>query len=313
MARVPKKPRNDLLDRLTYYALRLLSMVLHCFPVNANLRSAKKIGDLIYRFDRKHRERALASLRRSFPELSEAQRQVIARKSLQEIPMICVEVLFTTRLVKLDTWTKYVELENFRETLSLLLDKDRGLILLTAHYGNFEILGYVLALIGLPTSSIARPLDNPYVSKWLFAVRENLGQKIIVKKGATDEVVDCLTHKGTVCIVADQNAGAKGVFVDFFGRKASTYKSIALMAMEFKVPIAVGYSRRLNDQFKFKIAVVDVIYPEDWANQESPMKYITQRYSSAIESFIREDPTQYWWVHRRWKTRPKGEAPEAYD
>ena len=85
------------------------------------------------------------------------------------------------------------------------------------------------------------------------------------------------------------------------------------MAMEFKVPIAVGYSRRINDQFKFKVAVVDVIYPDDWENQENPMKYITQRYSSAIESFIREDPTQYWWVHRRWKTRPKGEEPEAYD
>ena len=313
MARTPKKPRKDWVDKLAYLALRLLSMTLHCFPVNANLQSAKMLGNLIYRFDRKHRERALANLRRSFPELSDAHHQYIARKSLQEIPMLFVEVLFTTRLVRLDTWSKYVDLHDIRETLSLLLAREQGLIVITAHYGNFEILGYVLALIGFPTSSIARPLDNPYISQWLFSVREKMGQKIIVKKGATDEVVDCLTNKGTVAFVADQNAGAKGVFVDFFGRKASTYKSIGLVAIQFNVPIAIGYSRRVNDQFKFHVAVQDVIYPDDWANQSNPLKYITQRYSSAIESFIREDPTQYWWVHRRWKSRPKGEVPEAYD
>jgi hypothetical protein len=172
-----QKQRNDLVDRLVYAALRLLNMALHCFPVNANLRTARGVGDLLYRFDKRHRERALANLRRSFPEMCERQRETIARRSMQEIPMLGVEVLFTTRLVRIDTWAKYVRLENFRQTLGLLLDKNRGLILLTAHYGNFEILGYVLALLGFPTSSIARPLDNQYVSDWLFGVRERLGQK----------------------------------------------------------------------------------------------------------------------------------------
>lgn len=313
MARKEKKPRNDLVDRLLYVTLRLVSALLHCFPVNNNLRLAQMLGDLLYRFDRKHRERALANLRRSFPEMSEAERDRLARRSLQMIPMLGVEVLFTTRLVRIDTWAKYVELENFRETLSLLLAKDRGLILLTAHYGNFEILGYVLALIGFPTSSIARPLDNQYISNWLFDVREKLGQKIIVKKGATEEVVDVLNAKGAVGFVADQNAGSKGVFVDFFGRKAATYKSIGLVAMQYDVPIVVGYARRLNDQFRFRVGTQDVIHPEDWKSQPDPLRYITQRYTSAIEAFVRADPGQYWWVHRRWKTRPKGEAPEAYD
>jgi KDO2-lipid IV(A) lauroyltransferase len=313
MAKKEKKPRNDLIDRLLYVILRLVSACLHCFPVNKNLRLAQMLGDMLYRFDRKHRERALANLRRSFPEMGEAERERLARRSLQMIPMLGVEVLFTTRLVRIDTWAQYVELENFRETLSLLLAKDRGLILLTAHYGNFEILGYVLALLGFPTSSIARPLDNQYISNWLFDVREKLGQKIIVKKGATEEVVDVLNAKGAVGFVADQNAGSKGVFVDFFGRKAATYKSIALVAMQYDVPIVVGYARRLNDQFRFRVGTQDVIHPEDWKSQPDPLRYITQRYTSAIEAFVREDPGQYWWVHRRWKTRPKGEAPEAYD
>jgi KDO2-lipid IV(A) lauroyltransferase len=313
MAKKEKKQRNSHLDWLTYVALRFVSMGLHCFPVNANLKTAKMLGDLLYRFDRKHRERALANLRRSFPEKTEAERLHLARRSMQEIPMLGVEVLFTTRLVRIDTWAKYVELENFQETLSLLLAKDRGLIVLTAHYGNFEILGYVLALLGFPTSSVARPLDNQYISKWLFGVREKMGQKIIVKKGATDEVIDVLDQKGTVAFVADQNAGSKGIFVDFFGRKAATYKSIGLVAMQYDVPIAIGYARRIDDKFKFKVGVIDVIYPEDWKAQNDPLRYVTQRYTSAIEAFVREDPGQYWWVHRRWKTRPKGEVAEAYD
>ena len=313
MAKKEKKPRNDLIDRLQYVALRFVSMCLHCFPVNANLKVAKMLGDWLYRLDRKHRERALANLRRSFPDMSEKEREHLARRSMQEIPMLGVEVLFTTRLVKIDTWAKYIELDHLREALSLLMAKDRGVILLTAHYGNFEILGYVLALLGFPTSSIARPLDNQYISDWLFGVREKLGQKMIVKKGATEEVVEVLDRKGAVAFVADQNAGSKGVFVEFFGRKAATYKSIGLVAMQYEVPVVVACARRLNDQFRFRVGAMDIIYPEDWKSQADPLRYITQRYTSAIEAMVREDPGQYWWVHRRWKTRPKGEAAEAYD
>ena len=306
------KQRNDLTDRLLYVVMRLVSAALHCWPVNTNLATARMLGDLLYRFDHKHRKRALANLQRSFPELTERQREALARRSMQAIPMLGVEVLFTTRLVRLDTWPRYVELENFREVLRLLLDKQRGLILLTAHYGNFEILGYVLALLGFPTASIARPLDNPYISDWLFGVRERLGQKIITKKGATEEVVEVLQNHGTVGFVADQNAGSKGVFVDFFGRKAATYKSIGLVAMQFNVPIVIGYARRVGERFQFKVGVQDIIYPKDWEPRDKPLHYITQRYTKAIEDFIRKDSVQYWWVHRRWKTRPKGEAPESF-
>lgn len=307
------KERNDLIDRLQYVALRLASMAMHCFPMENNLRMARRLGALLYRFDRKHRERAMANLRRSFPAMSEPQLNALARQSMQAIPMIGAEVLFTTRLVRLETWSRYVQLENFKPVLSLLMQKNRGLILLTAHYGNFEILGYVLALLGFPTSSIARPLDNKYISSWLFGVREKMGQKIIVKKGATEEVVEVLDNHGVVGFVADQNAGSKGIFVDFFGRKASTYKSIGLLAMQYEVPIVIGYARRIEGRFQFKVGAQDIIYPADWESQNDPLRYITQRYTRAIEDFVRADPGQYWWVHRRWKTRPKGEAAEAYD
>jgi KDO2-lipid IV(A) lauroyltransferase len=245
--------------------------------------------------------------------MPEAERRRLARRSQQELVMLGVEVLFTTRLVRINTWSRYVELENFREVVRMLTRRERGVLLLTGHYGNWEILGYVLGTLGFESVSVARPLDNPYVNDWLLGVRERQGQKIIAKKGATAEVTEALDRRGAVGFIADQNAGSKGIFVDFFGRKASTYKSIGLLAMTYEVPVVVGYARRLGAAFRFRVGVQDIIYPDDWKTQDDPLRYITQRYTRAIEDMVRADPGQYLWVHRRWKTRPKGEAPETYD
>lgn len=307
------KPRNDLVDRLQYIGLRLVSMMLHCWPVNVNLRTARLLGDLVYWIDKKHRGRAIANIQRSFPEMSRALAEKMARRSMQNLFMFFVEVLFTTRLVRIDTWAKYIRLHNFRPVLEMLLRQEHGLIMLTGHYGNFEISNYVLGTLGFETFAIGRPLDNPYVNDWLMGVRQRQGSKIIAKKGATEEVTGILESRGAVGFVADQNAGSKGIFVDFFGRKASTYKSIGLLAMQYEVPIVIGYARRLEDRFEFEVGAQEIIYPAQWANQDDPLRYITQRYTGAIEAFVRQDPGQYWWVHRRWKTRPRGEAPEQYD
>ena len=90
------------------------------------------------------------------------------------------------------------------------------------------------------------------MNRWLLGVA-NAGQRIIAKKGATEEVTEFLARGGVVGFIADQNAGPKGIFVDFFGRKASTYKSIGILAMEYEVPVVVGYARRLNDRFRFGV------------------------------------------------------------
>lgn len=308
-----KKERNDLLDRLVYVGVRLASAAMHCFPIDTNLQTAQFVGDVMYRVDRKHRERAMANLRRSFPELPDRQRHALARQCMQQMVMLAVEVLFTTRLIRLDTWANYCRLENFTEVLSLLLTRGKGMIMLTGHYGNWEILGYVLATLGFETTSVARPLDNPYLNDWIMGVRERQGQKIVGKKGATTEVTDVLDRAGSVGFIADQNAGSKGIFVDFFGRKASTYKSIGLLAMHYDVPVVIGYARRIDGRFHFAVGAQDIIYPDDWKVQDDPLRYITQRYTRGIEDVVRADPGQYLWLHRRWKTRPKGEEAEAYD
>ena len=308
------KPRIDLLDRLTYLALRVVSMAVHSWGAGVSLELAKAVGTCLFVIDKKHRDRAMGNLRRSFPEKSERQIRRIAHESMQHMCMLGIEVLFTTRLIRIDNWADHIALGNFSPVLQLLLRKQQGIIMLTGHYGNWEILGYVLATLGFPTTSIARPLDNPYISEFVFGVRERTGQRIIHKKGATEEVTEVLDSHGVVGFIADQNAGSKGLFVDFFGRKASTYKSIGLLAMNYDLPVIIGYARRHRRKpFHFECAMQDIIWPADWKPQDDPLRYITQRYTKAIEDMVRADPAQYLWVHRRWKTRPKGESPEAYD
>ncbi|HVT90962.1 MAG TPA: lysophospholipid acyltransferase family protein [Tepidisphaeraceae bacterium] len=307
------KPRNDLIDRLQYVGLRLVSMMLHTWPLDLNLAAARLLGDVMYVVDKRHRERALGNLRRSFPDMPEPVRREMARESMRQMFLLAVEVLFTTRLVQIPTFAKYIDVDTVSPVLGLMMGKHHGVIMLTGHYGNWEILGYAFATLGFETTSVARPLDNPYINEWMLGVRERRGQKIIGKKGATDDVLKTLDQKGAVGFIADQNAGPKGIFVDFFGRKASTYKSIGLLAMEREVPIIVGYARRVGKGFRFRLGMSDLIWPKDWKDEPDPLRYITQRYTAAIEKFVREDPGQYLWVHRRWKTRPKGEEPEKYD
>lgn len=309
-----KKERSKLYFYLQYLALRVVAMTVQSWPIEIGLWIAGACGDVMYVLDKKHRERSLSNLRRSMPHLSEARMREITRKSFRhELFNLGIEFFFTTRKLRLSSFKQMIEFDEFQKTLDLMIRNDRGLVMLTGHYGNWEILGYTLALLGFETVSVARPLDNPYVYDFVIGVRERMGQKIIAKKGMTDEVAAQLEQRGMVGFIADQDAGKKGLFVDFFGRKASTYKSIGLLAMHYDVPIVVGYARRVEGKHKFHIGTKDIIYPTDWKSQPDPLLYITQRYAKAIEDIVRDDPVQYLWMHRRWKTRPKGEVADKYD
>jgi len=301
-----KKKNNPVIDWLIYIALRVLIVFLYLFDVETNLRTACFLGRLLWKYYHRGRKRALDNLRSSFPEKSEQWIWRTGRRSFEQIVMLAVDVLFTPRLVKKYNWRSYSRYKN-AERAKWLMQERRGLLLVTGHYGNFEIIGYLLGLFGFDIYSIARPLDNKYINRYLYSVRQRVGQKIIDKKGASELMGRMASSGATLCFIADQDAGRKGIFVDFFGRKASTYKSIGLLAISCNVPIVVGCSRRIDNRFYFEIAANRIILPEEWQDKDDPLKWVTAEYTRAIEEFVRQDPSQYWWLHRRWKHRPKGE------
>ncbi len=291
---------------MLYLLVRLLIFILNFFSIETNLKTARFLGRLLFKHYHRGRKRALDNLRSSFPEKTERWIWQTAKTSFEQIAMLAFDILLTPRIVKKCNWRKYSCYKNIERT-KWLIQENRGLILLTAHYGNFEIIGYMLGLFGFNIYSIARPLDNKYINNYLYGIRQRAGQKIVDKKGASQMMPKITASGATLCFIADQDAGRKGIFVDFFGRKASTYKSIALLAITNNTPIGIGYSRRIDNRFYFEVGVNRIIMPEEWKDKPDPIIWITAEYTKAIEQFIREDPTQYWWLHRRWKHRPKDE------
>ncbi len=301
------KPRNKFLDLLQYAGLRLFEMFVHMFSVESCYQTARFLGDMMYRFDARHRHRAMEHLRRSFPDWSERRREQVAKESMRSLIYLGLEVMLTTRLITPMFWRQHIVLARMQDALRLLLEQHSGVILLTGHFGNWEVVGYTMATLGFPVVAVARNLDNPYVNRHVLGIRENTGMTIVDKDGATGSVQEVLDHRGVVGFIADQDAGRKGAFVDFFGRKASTYKIIALMAMEYNVPVVIGYGRRLDEGFRFEIGPERIILPHEWQGKDDPVQWITQEYTLALEQIVRRAPEQYLWVHRRWKHRPKGE------
>lgn len=299
-----KRQRSDFSFRLEYAALRVFAMFLLMFPIEWNLVTARIIGWCWYRLIAKHRRLARQHIRDSLGEhLSEREIRRLTLRSMQQLVMMSFEAIFTPRLISAWTWPRYIRLVGLSEAMRLLLQK-RGVILLTGHYGSWELLGFTLAALGFDMTAVMRPFDNPYLNRWLLEVRESRGLKLLYKKGATESAEEIIRDGGALCFIADQDAGHKGLFVDFFGRPASHYKSIGLLAMTAEVPIIVGYARRVGRGFQYEIGVNRIIYPEEWAPKDDPLRWITQEYAAAIEAFVREMPEQYLWVHRRWKSQP---------
>lgn len=299
-----KKKHNPVRDYAIYICVRILGVVVHMFSADTNLRTARFFGRLLWNRYHRGRKRAMDNLRASYPEKSDRWIRQTGKESFQQLVMFAMDLVLVPRLVRKHNWRDYSRYKTV-ERAKWLMQEGRGLLMVTAHYGNFEIMGYLLGLFDFNTYSIARPLDNKYLSRYLYGLRERVGQRIIDKKGAAQLMPKITATGATLCFIADQDAGRKGVFVDFMGRKASTYKSIGLLAITNSIPVCIGYSRRIGNRFFFEIGVNRIIMPEEWADKEDPLEWVTQEYSKAIEQFVRQDPSQYWWLHRRWKTQPK--------
>jgi len=291
---------------LVYVLLRIFLFFVFLFPVEKALEFACFLGRVLWKYYHRGRQRAIENLKASFPDKDDAWIEQTGIRSFEHLVMLTVDVVFSPKVIRKENWEQYSSYKNV-ECVKWMMAGHQPLLLVAAHYGNFEIMGYLLGEFGFDIYSIARPFDNRFLNKYLYDVRQRKGQKIIDKKGAAEQMEQIVKQGSTLCFIADQNAGKKGVFVDFFGRKASTYKSIGLLAIQYNLPIGVGVSRRVGNRFFFEMEMARLIMPEEWKDKDDPLLWITQEYTKAFEDSIRKDPTQYLWMHLRWKTRPKDE------
>lgn len=298
------KRRSWLVDYLVYVVVRLVVAVIQAAPYRTACAWAAGLAWLAYHINKRHRLVAMDNLRQAFPgHYTEQQLDDLVRRIYRHFLTLLVDIVHTPRKLRLDNYKRYVKLDTPR-WVDLLLG-GRPLLLVTAHYGNWEIGGYVLGLLGFTTHAVARELDNPYLDNFLRAFRERTGQGLIAKKGDYDRMQSILADNGIIATLGDQDAGQKGLFVDFFGRPASTHKAVAYLALEYQTPMVVLVVRKRDpQQFLYDIVIEDVILPEEYADNPRAVTEMTQRFTSALERLIRTAPEQYFWLHRRWKHQP---------
>lgn len=290
-----------------YLPLRALAAVISCFPIDLNMQTAARLGDIFYYLDKRRQKRAINNIQACFPELTNAQALKLAKQSIEHMfQLFIAEGVQMPSLVTPDTLHKHVQFHDV-DKVTRRLAKNNPVIFITGHCGNWELLGYALSILGYPIAALARPLDNTLLNDWILGVREQYGLQIVTKWGGVPILQELIADNKSVGFIADQNAGGRGMFVPFFGRLASTYKSIGLLAMRYEIPIAAAHAKRVGRSFNYEISITDYIEPSDWRDQQDPLYYITARYNKAIEEMIRAAPEQYLWLHRRWKSRPKHE------
>ncbi len=300
-----KKKRNPVLDYSVYLLVRVLVGVAQALPIELCYAMSRFLAGLVHHLDKRHRLVALDNLKHAFgEELDDTQRARIVRGVYEHFFMLVVELIHIPRQLSRTTWRRHILLTGQEEVIERLLDGG-PVIMLSPHFGNWEMAGYLFGVFGFPPTSVARTLDNPHLDRYLRAFRERTGQKLVAKKGGYDEMLEVLKGGGVLSFLADQDAGQNGLYVKFFGRPASTHKAIAILAIEYKAPVVVGSARRIGPGFRYEVACDRIIDPREWEGRRDDVEWLTQEYTSALEAAVRRAPEQYLWLHRRWKHQPK--------
>ncbi len=260
------------------------------------------IGNLIYNFDKRGRKKVLKNLSIAFVDLEEQKKIEIARNFYIHLIKNIVEFIKLSGNER-GVLLKSVEIEN-ENILRKEFEKGKGLIIITAHLGNWELLGAKLVAEGYPLNVIAKDQEDTYLNTVLVKTREKLGMINISKKTVSyKKILEVLKKGEVVGLLADQNGGKGGVFVNFFGLPASTYKGPAFFAFRSESPALPVFCLRT----KMNTHKIKVLPPINVDNQKEKSKFIfefTQAYTSIIEEEIRKCPEQWLWLHNRWKTKP---------
>jgi len=239
----------------------------------------------------------------AYPNATAAERRKIARDMWEHLFLMACEIAHVPRKIHETNFHRYVKFHRKPELVGYMLNQ-RPTVLVTGHYGNFEVAGYAAALLGFKLHTIARDLDNQYLHNFVNGFRGQKGQVIFPKDGSTGLIARVIEDNGILAVVGDQHAGPHGCWVKFMGRPASNYKSLAVLGLIGGAPLVVTYARRLEKPMQFEIGINGIADPADLDPAIAGVRELTQWYNNRLEEVIRVDPCQYWWVHRRWKGEP---------
>jgi len=285
-----------------YSLLRAITTLLLSFPLNYSLSLSRWVADIFYLFPSKFRKRGLQHLRMAYPHKSADELKHILKGVFEHSAMMLVEVLSFPRKIRKYNYTKYVQIKGL-ELIDQALKGGNGVMFISAHFGNWEMIGYAVSLLGYQINTVVRFMPNPAADALLNYSRRFQGQRIIYNDNAVRDMMRTLKNNRILALVCDQDARDNGIFVDFMGLPSSTVRSPALLHLKFGTPLLMLYCYRPKpNKFYYTFSFEECALPK--LNPATAEEQITQAFTADIERMIRKYPEQWMWIHRRWKTKP---------
>jgi len=289
-------------DRLQLAGLQGLFGLFRALPPNAAFRTSDRVGDFLFDVARIRRDVTLANLRASFPEKREAEIVEIGRACYRSFARTVAEFARLPGMTPAER-AAAVDIAG-REHFDAVIAMRRGAILLSGHFGNWEWLGSMFPALGQPTSFVVAEQHNRLVGDFMDRCRRRLGVEILSAERDLRGIMQALRSGALIAILADQDAGRDGIFVDFLGRPASTAVGPVRLARRFGVPILQGFAVRLADGRSRLDLLPPILVPEKGDEDHVTREY-TEVWSRRLEEHVRRYPDHWFWMHRRWKTQPE--------
>lgn len=293
---------------IEYILFKFFVLLSNLLPFRVSQRLGKFLGIFAYYFIPYRKKIAFDNLRKSFPERSKEDIMQILKMAYVNFFITIFEFMNFQKLKPAD-FKKIATLENFNYVIDNL-NRGRGLILMSGHFGNWELNAVVSGLeIGKPLNVIVKKQRNKFVDKEINKWRCLFGNKVIPMERAFRESLKILSEGGIVALLADQSAPKEGLYVNFFERPAATFAGPAVMSLRTGAPIVMGFAVR-DKGFNYRIIFEKVEFEPTGDESEDVLK-LTQIHTSILEKYIRLYPDHWLWFHRRWKHSPANNSSKS--
>jgi len=291
---------------LEYQGVRFLCFLAHRLPYSWILALGAALGKFTFSILRIRRRVALENLSQAFPEKSTAELKQVARRSYENFGMMMLEYLRLPKLSESElhqriSFSMPKEHNPYEQALAL----GKGAICMTGHFGNWEYMGALVAL-NYPMVYLYQEQNNPYVDALIRDIRTRMRMPTIPRGAALRGILKALREKKFVAILADQDAGSNGLFVNFLGRPASTGRGPAAFVLKTAAPIVFCAAvRQPGGRHRVEAELVTFDFSQNGAvpSEEEKLRLITEAWTKVLEKYIRQYPDHWFWMHRRWKTK----------
>ncbi len=296
------------LQNFFYYLIKSILLLIGLIPRRFSFYVSSVMGELFFLIDGRHRRVALDNLTHAYGhEKSPEEIKRLAKNVFKHLSQVLLEMGWSLWMDSRQLG-KYISVEGLYN-LKSAHEKGKGILILSAHMGHWEMFPHSFGAAGVPLNIVFRPLDFPPANRFIVEYRTRFGAKMVERSRSMRKILTLLKKNEAIGILLDQSIRMQaGVFADFFGRRAITNKGLALLAMKTGAPVVPAFMVR--EGMRFKAVFKEALPVIDTGDKIGDVEQNTQQYNRVLEEFFRLYPEQWFWVHRRWKVKTYSEWPK---